>query len=86
LFPFPKRVGPYYNGGSYEYTHIRFKHDNAAGSNMVTDGYAMYAFLGQDDRFKHYIVDHSAGQYVNSGFHTNGIENFWSQLKKTTNC
>jgi transposase-like protein len=54
----------------------------AEGSNMVTDGYAMYAFLGQDDRFKHYIVDHSAGQYVNSGFHTNGIENFWSLLKR----
>jgi transposase-like protein len=54
----------------------------AEGANMVTDGYAMYAFLGQDDRFKHYIVDHSAGQYVNSGFHTNGIENFWSLLKR----
>lgn len=54
----------------------------AEGSNMVTDGYAMYAFLGQDDRFKHYIVDHKAGQYVNSGFHTNGIENFWSLLKR----
>lgn len=54
----------------------------AEGSNMVTDGYSMYAFLGQDDRFKHYIVDHKAGQYVNSGFHTNGIENFWSLLKR----
>jgi transposase-like protein len=54
----------------------------AEGTNMVTDGYAMYAFLGQDDRFKHYIVDHKAGQYVNSGFHTNGIENFWSLLKR----
>jgi hypothetical protein len=48
----------------------------AEGANMKTVGYAMYAFLGQDDRFKHYIVDHTAGQYVNSGFHTNGIENF----------
>jgi transposase-like protein len=52
------------------------------GSTMVTDGFAMYAFLGQDDRFKDVIVDHSAGQYVNSGFHTNGIENFWSLLKR----
>jgi hypothetical protein len=49
---------------------------------MVTDGYAMYAFLGKDDRFKHYIVDHKAGQYVNGGFHANGIENFWSLLKR----
>jgi len=52
------------------------------GSNMVTDGFSMYAFLGKDDRFKHVIVDHKAGQYVNSGFHTNGIENFWSILKR----
>jgi transposase-like protein len=52
------------------------------GSNMVTDGYSMYAFLGRDDRFKHFIVDHKAGHYVNSGFHTNGIENFWSILKR----
>lgn len=54
----------------------------ADGSTMVTDGYAMYAFLGQDDRFKHVMVDHKAGQYVNGGFHTNGIENFWSLLKR----
>ena len=54
----------------------------ADGTNIVTDGYAMYAFLGQDDRFKHYMVDHKAGQYVNGGFHTNGIENFWSLLKR----
>jgi len=52
------------------------------GSTMVTDGYAMYAYLGQDERFKHVIVDHKAGQYVTSGFHTNGIENFWSLLKR----
>lgn len=52
------------------------------GSTMVTDGYAMYAFLGKGDKFKHVMVDHSAGQYVNGGFHTNGIENFWSILKR----
>jgi len=52
------------------------------GSTMVTDGYAMYAYLGKDDKFKHVMVDHSKGQYVNGGFHTNGIENFWSLLKR----
>jgi transposase-like protein len=51
-------------------------------STVVTDGYAMYAYLGKDDKFKHVIVDHSIGQYVNSRFHTNGIENFWSLLKR----
>lgn len=54
----------------------------AEGSTMVTDGYAMYAYLGQDDKFKHVMVDHKVGQYVNGGFHTNGIENFWSLLKR----
>jgi len=54
----------------------------AEGSNMVSDGYAMYAYLGKDDKFKHFMVDHKSGQYVNGGFHTNGIENFWSLLKR----
>lgn len=54
----------------------------AHGSTITTDGYAMYAYLGQDDRFKHVMVDHSNGQYVKGGFHTNGIENFWSLLKR----
>jgi hypothetical protein len=49
---------------------------------MVTEGFAMYGFLGQDDRFKHVMVDHRSGQYVNGGFHTNGIENFWPLLKR----
>ena len=52
------------------------------GSTMVTDGYTMYAFLGNDDRFHHVMVDHKKGEYVKAGFHTNGIENFWSLLKR----
>jgi hypothetical protein len=50
--------------------------EKQAGSKMVNDGYTMYTFLGQDDKFKHIMVDHKKGQYVNGGFHTNGIENF----------
>lgn len=52
------------------------------GSTMVTDGFTMYAFLGKDDRFHHVVVDHRNGEYVKDGFHTNGIENFWSLLKR----
>ncbi|MBS1597262.1 MAG: IS1595 family transposase [Bacteroidetes bacterium] len=51
-------------------------------STMVTDGYSMYAFLSKKNQFKHVVVDHSHGQYVNGGFHTNSIENFWSLLKR----
>ncbi len=52
------------------------------GATMVTDGFSMYAFLSKGTEFTHVIVDHSKGEYVKSGFHTNGIENFWSLLKR----
>jgi hypothetical protein len=34
-----------------------------------------------DDRFEHEMVDHLS-TYVNGQVHTNGIENFWSLLKR----
>jgi transposase-like protein len=52
------------------------------GTTMVTDGYAMYAYLKNSKEFTHVVVDHSKGEYVRGGFHTNGIENFWSLLKR----
>jgi transposase-like protein len=52
------------------------------GSIMVTDGYAMYAYLKNSKEFTHVVVDHSKGEYVRGGFHTNDIENFWSLLKR----
>jgi hypothetical protein len=52
------------------------------GSTMVTDSFAMYAFLSKGKDFTHVVVDHSKGEYVKGGFHTNGIENFWSLLKR----
>ena len=33
-------------------------------------------------KYKHYIVDHSRGQYVNGNAYTNTIEGFWSILKR----
>lgn len=52
------------------------------GSTMVSDSYSMYAFLSKGSEFTHVVVDHSKGEYVKGGFHTNGIENFWSLLKR----
>ena len=52
------------------------------GSTMVTDGFAMYAYLSKGTDFTHVVVDHKKGEYVKGGFHTNGIENFWSLLKR----
>ncbi|NDW19019.1 IS1595 family transposase [Dysgonomonas sp. 216] len=50
------------------------------GSVIVTDGWKGYSGLSKD--FIHKVVDHSHGQYVKDGFHTNSIEGFWSQLKR----
>jgi len=54
----------------------------AKNSTIVTDGFGMYAYLTRGTEFTHMVVDHRNGEYVKGGFHTNGIENFWSLLKR----
>jgi transposase-like protein len=49
------------------------------GSNVYTDALRSYDSLS--GRFVHEFVDH-AEQYVNGEVHTNGLENFWSLLKR----
>lgn len=50
------------------------------GSIMVSDNARGYQSLGND--YAHVIINHSAGEYVNGAFHTNGVENFWSLFKR----
>ena len=52
------------------------------GSNVtiVTDAHLAYRFLKND--FKHVVVKHNEGEYKNGRFHTNGIEGYWSILKR----
>jgi transposase-like protein len=50
-----------------------------AGSALYTDALRSYSGLAQD--YAHRVVDH-AMQYVNGRVHTNGLENFWSLLKR----
>ena len=50
------------------------------GSQVYTDDLGSYRDLPQD-KFVHEIVDH-AKSYVNGRVHTNGLENFWSLLKR----
>ena len=51
------------------------------GSNLYTDTAA--AYKGLDAHFAIKKVNHSKGEYVAGDVHTNGIENFWSLLKRS---
>ncbi len=50
-----------------------------AGSALYTDSLASYD--GLEGEFFHQVVDHAV-EYVNGKAHTNGLENFWSLLKR----
>src|SRR5439155_16405015 len=50
------------------------------GSELHTDALASYNGLADD--YAHKVVDHAI-EYVRDNVHTNGLENFWSLLKRT---
>lgn len=50
-----------------------------AGAALYTDALLSYEGLAND--YAHQVVDH-ATQYVDGRVHTNGLENFWSLLKR----
>ena len=49
-----------------------------AGSALYTDALHSYNEL---DEFQHQVIDHAV-KYVEGTIHTNGLENFWSLLKR----
>ena len=49
------------------------------GSEVMTD--ALLSYKGLDDDYTHQVIDH-AESYVKGNVHTNGLENFWSLLKR----
>jgi len=49
------------------------------GTALYTD--EMGGYKGLHDEFLHQVIDHAI-QYVNGRIHTNGLENFWSLLKR----
>ncbi len=49
------------------------------GSNVYSDAHG--AYTGLDDAYVHGVINH-AEKYVDGQIHTNGIENFWSLLKR----
>lgn len=50
-----------------------------AGAHVYTDALQSYNALGAD--YIHQVIDH-AECYVKGNIHTNGLENFWSLLKR----
>src|SRR4029079_1375995 len=50
-----------------------------AGSALYTDALLSYEGLAGD--YAHRVVDHAV-KYVDGHVHTNGLENFWSLLKR----
>ena len=52
------------------------------GAAVYTDALASYE--GLENYFEHQVVDHAI-EYVKGRVHTNGLENFWSLLKRGLN-
>ena len=50
------------------------------GAEVHTDALRSYTGLAED--FTHNVIDHAVS-YVRGNVHTNGMENFWSLLKRT---
>jgi transposase-like protein len=51
-----------------------------AGSTVYSDALRSYNQLDQE--YVHHVINHAV-EYVRGHVHTNGIENFWSLLKRS---
>lgn len=58
------------------------KNNVRKGSNLMTDEYLPYKTLSIHG-YKHQTINHGKKEYVNGKIHTNTIEGFWSQLKRS---
>ena len=54
----------------------------APSAIVITDSHLSYSGL-QNEFAAHETVNHNAGEYKRDNWHTNTIEGFWSQLKRT---
>ena len=60
--------------------HSEVRKHVQAGSALYTDFLLSYDGLAGD--YAHQVVDHAV-EYVSGNVHTNGLENYWSLLKRT---
>jgi transposase-like protein len=59
---------------------VIMKFSNSFGI-VYTDEWGAYRHL--DEIYEHRAVNHSRGEYVRGDVHTNNIENFWSNVKRS---
>jgi transposase-like protein len=62
--------------------HKIVKENVSAGSALFTDEH--HGYYGLAPEYQHQVVEHAA-KYVDGKVHTNGMENFWSLLKRGLN-
>lgn len=62
-----------------ETLHPIIKENVGKGSNLYSDEWTAYD--GLQSEYSHEVINH-AEKYVNGLIHTNGMENFWSLLKR----
>ena len=75
-----KRVSAAVVEGTDRETLHGFVRDRAAeGATVYTDDATAYRGMGG---YRHEAVKHSVSEYVRDQAHTNGIESFWSMLKR----
>lgn len=71
------------SGGTRRHHLMPNVHDHVEyGSQVFTDAHSSY--IGLDSQYVHNVINH-AETYVRGNVHTNGIENFWSLLKRGLN-
>lgn len=69
-------------GTKRQHLHSQVTKHVETGSNVYTDALRSYNQLGQE--YIHNVINH-AEKYVDGQIHTNGVENFWSLLKRSIN-
>jgi len=60
--------------------HAQVRSNVAPGAQVFTDAWT--AYTGLDTEYIHNVIDH-AKAYAVENVHTNGLENYWSLLKRT---
>jgi len=61
----------------------KFKSNLAKGARLLTDEWHSYKKIADVLDLNHQTIHHSSKQYVKGDVHTNTIEGFWSQMKRS---